>query len=157
MTSIRSVHLVFASSAFFALLVSKSTFADTGDDTLRVFLSKADLVVAGELLSEPVKRRSELGVVNISFELRVANSIKGDVPEDRDLRVRIVRYERVAGDELPWLRKGAKAILFLRNPRPGGRMGSVPVSADMWFGVQRMNRKMQESLKRLAAEAKADE
>lgn len=129
--------------------------ADEGDDTLRMYLSKSDIVVAGELLSEPKGRASEAGVVHLSFRFRVTDVLKGKAVDDRDILVAIARYELMSGDDLPWVRKGAKATLFLRKRSTKKGTGPELSGADMWFGIQPANWTMQKSLKRLAGEAAA--
>ncbi|HEX5445545.1 MAG TPA: hypothetical protein VFW87_17090 [Pirellulales bacterium] len=77
--------------------------------------------------------------------------LKWDIATGQRLPVRVVRFESARGDELPWMSKGAKAILFLRKARDGDQPRWV--SADVWFGIQPANSQMEESLKRIAAEA----
>ena len=133
--------------------LSYKVFASEGDDTLRYFLSKSDLAVAGRVASEPVGISSEMGVVEYVMDFQIADVLHGNVAVDGDLRLGVVRFELRPGDELSWLKKGAKAILFLKSS-PGDRRGWV--SADPWFGIQPDNHLMTQSLKRLAAERQAE-
>jgi hypothetical protein len=120
---------------------------------LRFFLARSDLVVLGEIASQPVGISSEVGVVEYACDFRVAEVLKGDKPGPTTLRVMIVRFELEEGDQLPELKKGGKCILFLKR----ASRGDIPPwrTADFWFGVQRPNLSMGRSLKRLAEQDEA--
>ncbi|HQU44971.1 MAG TPA: hypothetical protein PK867_19300 [Pirellulales bacterium] len=92
--------------------------------------------------------------MDLVFDLKVHEVLAGDVA-GHHLSVKVRRFESVAGDELSWLGKGAKVILFLKEAQPWEGRGWI--SVDMWFGVQPANRAMARSLKRLAAEGEANE
>jgi hypothetical protein len=59
----------YASTALFLftsaswLIVSAPALAEQGDDTLRMYLSKSEVVVLGEFASEPTGASLEAGVV----------------------------------------------------------------------------------------------
>lgn len=148
----RSLFIVTSAGAF-AIILPVIVGADEGDDTLRGYLAKSDLAVVGQIESEPFGLSSELGVVRYHFTFKISEVLKGNVATDHPLPVRIVRFESARGDELPWMSKGAKAILFLRKAPNGNQ--SRWVSADVWFGFQPANSQMQGSLKRLAKDAEA--
>ncbi len=140
-------------SALFVLLAVAAS-ADTSDDTLRFFLSKSDLVVLGEIASQPLGMSLEVGVVNYLCDFKVAEVLKGEKPGEAPLKVNIVRFEMEKADRLPELKKGAKCILFLKKTKEG----NIPAwaTADFWFGFQPPSPWMAKSLKRLAEqEAKA--
>ncbi|HJT31303.1 MAG TPA: hypothetical protein VJ783_04585 [Pirellulales bacterium] len=134
--------------------IASSAFADEGDDTLRGYLAKSDLVLAGRIQSEPFGFSTEIGVANYHFDFKISNVLKGDVAAGQTLPVRIVRFELERGDELPWMSKGEKAILFLRKAPDGDHPRWV--SADVWFGIQPPNSQMEKSLKQLAAAAEKE-
>lgn len=125
--------------------------ADDGDDTLRFYLSRADVVVLGEFASELDAHTREVGVVNYGGKFRIDQLIKGKVQGERrvggTIDVCIIRFEAVPGDRLPELKKGGRCILFLKdNKQPG----SPHTTVDVWFGVQRPSPWMARSLARLA-------
>ena len=136
-------------TVFCVLMIVMPTpvFGDDGDDTLTYFLSKADLAIAARIASEPAGLTGEYGVVNYVCKVNVLEVLKGTSIEKQELSVNIVRFERDPQDRIPWLKKGAKCILFLKWVGPKG----VPTwkTADFWFGIQRYGPWMARSLKRL--------
>jgi hypothetical protein len=62
------------------LALAAPASADSGDDTLRFFLSKYDLVVLGEITSQSVGISSEAGFVNYPCDFLVAEVLKGRKP-----------------------------------------------------------------------------
>lgn len=123
---------------------------DSGDHTLKAFLSKSDLVVTGAITSEPIGINHELGVPNYISEFRVKDVLKGDGSlKDQSIKVNIQRFEMDPKDKHPLIKKDGECILFLKNAAP-----NTPswVTADFWFGVQYPSPWMARSLKRLAAE-----
>jgi hypothetical protein len=131
------------------LVLAASAAADGGDDTLRFFLSKSDLVVVGKLTSEPAGVEKEAGVVNYRCQVAVSEVLKGKAATKGELTVNIIRFESAAEDKLPWFKKGATCILFLKSADP-----KTPAweTADVWFGVQPSSPWMARSLKRLAGQ-----
>jgi hypothetical protein len=127
-------------SAAFAMLMvggllTGTAAADEGDDTLRSYLAHAEVVLDAtvEELDGPV--HLELGVAHYLPEVRIHAVIKGAVADAKEpLRVEIVRFEMEEGDALPYLKKGARLVLFLRAQKPGNTPALV--TADMWSGVQ---------------------
>ena len=122
---------------------------DSGDDTLKSFLSKSDLVVMGKITSEPIGITSEAGVPNYICEFRVQDVLKGDGKlKDQVIKVNIVRFEMDAKDKHPLIKKDGECILYLKSATP-----NTPswVTADFWFGVQHPSPWMARSIKRLAA------
>ncbi|MEI9896475.1 MAG: YfbK domain-containing protein [Chthoniobacter sp.] len=121
--------------------------ADGGDDTLKFYLSKSDIVVLGTIVSEPIGIVDEVGVVNYVCDFKVSETLKGDVPaKDAVTRVTIVRFERDATDRHPLIKKGGECILFLKKTA-----GATPAlqTADFWFGVQYPSNWMGSAVKRL--------
>jgi hypothetical protein len=132
-------------AAGLAVLLAAHAVGDDGDDTLRFYLGKSDLVVVGTIASEPVGVVKEAGVVHYPCDVAVTDVLKGAAPE-KPLRVNIIRFERDEADTLPWLKKGARCILFLKAA------SGMPAwqTADVWFGIQPESPWMVRSLKRLA-------
>jgi hypothetical protein len=125
--------------------------ADDGDDTLRLYLSKSDLVALGAIASEPGCKFDEAGVPNYLCDFKVAEVCKGDRKlEGTTIRVAVVRFEASDQDRHPLIKKDAKCILFLKG-RPVGDVLHWE-TADFWFGVQHPSPLMARSLKRLAGE-----
>lgn len=52
--------------------------ADDGDETLRFYLSKSDVVALGKFASEPIGKSSEQGVVHYQADFKIARLIKGE-------------------------------------------------------------------------------
>jgi hypothetical protein len=125
-------------------------FADAGDDTLRFYLAKADVVVAGTIAAEPVGRMGEQGVITYLLDVKASEVVAGDAGKARRMHVYLNLFEFEPGDRLAYLRKGAKVILFQKRAEEG----AVPLweGADVWFGIQPYHSTMAMSLKRLAAE-----
>jgi hypothetical protein len=130
------------------LTLDASAVADEGDDTLRSYLARSDLVVLGEIASEPGEFQKESGVANYVCDFRVTEVLKGTKPAGDSLTVNIRRFEMDEADRLPELKKGSKCILFLKRAEGG----ETPAwkTADFWFGFQRPSPWMARSLKRLA-------
>jgi len=123
--------------------------ADDSDDTLRLFLSKSDLVVSGTISSEPWGLISGDGVPTYICEFNVSDVCKGDADlKDKTIKVNIRRFEMDKNDRHPLIKKNAECILFLKK----GPKGNTPVwtTSDFWFGIQHPIPWMVKSLKRLA-------
>jgi hypothetical protein len=129
------------------LALAAAAAANDGDDTLRFYLAKSDLVVRGEIASEPSATSKEDGVVHHICEFHIAEVLKGKKPATDTITVNIIRFEGDEADRLSELKKGGKCILFLKQAS-----GQTPVwqTADFWFGVQRPSPWLARSLKRLA-------
>ena len=138
------------------LLVPSVCRADDGDDTLRFYLAKSDLVVLGTIVSKPIAKSTEAGVLGYGCDFHVAEVCKGDAAlEDTTIRVSIGRFEGAKKDHHPLIEMDAECILFLKN----GSSGTIPrwLTADFWFGVQQPSPWMAKSLKRLASQEKPAE
>lgn len=121
--------------------------ASESDDTLRYYLSKSDLAVAGTLASEPVGVTDEDGIVHYICDLKVLDVLAGSLSEKR-IQVDVVRHELKEEDRLPYLRKGADVVLFLAKAGEG----ATPAwkTADLWFGVQFYNSALARAVPRVA-------
>ncbi len=137
-----------------ACLLPIAAFAEDGDETLLLYLSKSDVVVLGEFTTEPVGAVREAGLISYQAGFKIAQLIKGETRGNRKnggvIRVNLVRQELAAEDRLPDLKKGGKCILFLKVADK--RENPTHMAADVWFGVQRANSVMAKSLTRLVAE-----
>lgn len=125
--------------------LARKASADAGDGTLKGWLDRSDVVVDATIRSMPGAFINEIGVANYAVELEVHATLKGKelpppppdaVPKDQPARPRalIVRFELVEEDRLPYLKEGARVVLFLKElPK-----GNFPAhqTADFWFGVQ---------------------
>lgn len=140
--------LTIAALVLFGILAAS---AGEGDETLRFFLAKSDLVVSGTINSNSVVVTTDPGIPNYLFEFQVDDVLKGEVGlKGKLIRVSIRRFEGGRNWKgHPLLKDGAQCILFLRGVKPP----SLPAwrEADPWFSVQPANPSMTESLKRLAA------
>ena len=133
-------------SILVGLFSGVSVRADDGDDTLKFFLSKSDLVVAGKITTEPVARTFEAFVPNYLCEFKVDDIAKGDQKlKGQTIKVNIKRFEQVDQDKHPFVKKDAACILFLKSTSGGSWE-----TADFWFGVQSPGPWMMRSLQRLA-------
>src|SRR5262245_54157694 len=109
-------------------------------DTEEILLAKADVVVLGEFVSDPVRKAPREGVAHYQADFRIAQVIKWDAPGEvkagAAIKVHVVRSEKEAEDRLPELKKGGKCLLLLvcHDRKP-----AVPsyITADEWLGVQR--------------------
>jgi hypothetical protein len=137
--------LVFLSSLIAVLPVRGGS-----DDTLKLLLSKSELVAMGKITSEPDSIIEELDVPNYICEFRIKDVLKGDGKlKDQVIKVNIVRFEMDANDKHPLIKKDGECILFLKRTTPSS---SSWVTADFWFGLQHPSPLMAQSLKRRAAE-----
>ncbi len=118
---------------------------DDGDETIRFYLSRSKMVVAGEIKTEPIRSVKEAGVVSYRFEFQVSHHITGPVPGP-SIPVNVIRHELTEDDAIPPLKKGKKCILFLK---PTGDW-VIPTweSVDAWFGVQSDSAAMHKALGR---------
>lgn len=125
--------------------------ADGSDDTLRLFLSKSDLVVSGTIISEPAGIISEIGVPNYICQFKVSDVCKGDPRlKGETIGVNFKRFEMNKKDHHPLIKKDAQCILFLKNEGTEKKPGWV--TTDFWFGIQHPIPWMVKSMKRLAKE-----
>jgi len=123
-------------------------FADSSDDTLKLYLAKSDVIIQGTILNEPAGVFDEDGVPNFYCEFKVSDVLKGDANlEGTTVKVNIVRFEMDKKDHHPLIKKDAESILFLKRSKD-----NVPKleTADFWFGVQHPFPWLARSLKRLA-------
>lgn len=123
---------------------------ESGDGTLRYYLSKSTLVVSGEILDGPQGGSFDAGVSRYSLQLKVREVIYGDA-EDEELAVIVERIERNAREHLSFFKKGNPVILFLREKKTDQGLRHWR-GADPWFAVQQYNEGMVVMLKRLVKE-----
>lgn len=122
--------------------------AESGDDTLRYYLSKSQLVVIGTIENEPTAQFGEDSVPIYRFNFKVSEVLKGEWDKSKVLSPAVARFEQNEKDSVPCLlRKGGTCVLFLRSAPPN----SLPAweSVDPWFGIQHAGPMMARSLKRL--------
>jgi hypothetical protein len=152
--SLSPVARLLAALGLLLCLFAAPARADDGDDTLRAYLAKSDVVLLGEFTSEPESFVREAGMVHYQADFKIAQLLKGKPLAERrvggTIKVNVVRAEFEKDDRLPELEKGGRCILFLkcndRQPTPSY------ITVDLWFGVQRAWPTMAKSLARLAAE-----
>jgi hypothetical protein len=145
-----TVSLAWLGACFTLGWAGPAVRADDGDETLRGWLAKAELVVAGQIVSEPIGIIHETGVPNYICDFKIADVLKGDSSAvGTTASVNIVRFELAEKDKSPLVKKDAECILFLKNVSP-----DKPVwrTADAWFGVQQRSPALARSLKKLASE-----
>ncbi len=134
-------------------LAAPITMADEGDDTLKFFLSRSELIVSGRITTDPTGMSEEVGVFNYTCEFQIQDVLKGDTSlKGRDINVRIIRFERDARDKHPLIKKDKECILFLKSAPNASPTAPAWVTADCWFGVQEPGPWMARSLKRLTAQ-----
>ena len=125
------------------------TNADDSDDTLKFYLSKSDLIVAGKLANTPLGVTNEIGVIEYVCEYVVSDVIKGDKSlSGKTIKLTVTRFEMDAKDRTTLLAKNAESIIFLKQQKAG----SIPKwkTTDFWFGIQPQSSWMVRSLKRLS-------
>jgi hypothetical protein len=118
-----------------------------GDDTLRYYLSRSKLVVAGEIKTEPERVVEGEGIVRSRFEFQVSHHIAGP-STGPSIPVVVLRHERIGAGGVRPLEKKQSCILFL-NPAVDW-VTPTWESADVWFGVQENSNAMHTALTRLA-------
>lgn len=155
--------------AAFAVLVILGTARGeddhSGKDTLRFYLSKSSLVVSGEIVRATTPLMPGMGIVGYSFGLRVNKVLKGELPKempkaflppknpdvDKEDDLLWVGLGLSAGQTVPFFKKGAHVIVFLREEKlPGRRMALV--EADPYFALQQRDIFMEQRLAELAKE-----
>ena len=108
--------------------------ADAGDDTLKYYLSRADLVVLGEVTKHPVGILSAGSVTEV-FEFKIAQVLKGRGPtKGTTIQASAFHFDFDPEDTPRELRKGGTCILFLKSARP--KDAPAWTTVDPWFGVQ---------------------
>ena len=132
-----------------------TSFAYGGDDTLKFFLSKSDLVVFGEITSETAPVSEEVGAVYYFCDFTITEVLKSNrsIGIADPIRVNIVRREREQGDRAPELKKGCVSILFLKNV--GDDKKPRWETSDVWFGFQRATPGMRDALRRVVEDENA--
>jgi len=120
-----------------------TVLAEHGDQTILYYMSHSTLVVSGTMPSQPVGKTGEAGVVRYSFDIQITEVLHGHRPKEDTIRVQMTRVEMGTEDALPFLKKGAKCILFLTVYATTG-------VTDPWFGVQPYNSHMANRIKELS-------
>lgn len=132
------------------LLLCVAVRADDGDDTLRGWLAKSELVVSGTITNEPVAIQFDSGFARYSCDFKVEDVLKGEVAlAGQTIQVTITRSELDTPDRMVPIQKDHRCILFLKKAaadKPAWQ------TVDMWFGLQPTDPARQRSLKRLADE-----
>jgi hypothetical protein len=121
--------------------------------TLRHYLAKSDVIVAGEFTSEPAGNQVNGGFHHYQGDFKITRIVKWDSPDETRVGDTIKVHILLDGDErLPELTKGGKCLLFLtcRHLKPNPSF----ISADPWIGVQRPNAGLEKTLSRLVVEQK---
>jgi hypothetical protein len=119
--------------------------AESGDDTLKYFLSKSDLVVFGKITNMMV---FTTGTTIYLFDYQIREVMKGDgARKGQSIAVSINRMEDPKWKWNPFLKEGSECILFLRSAKPPAKPPWR--EADYWFAVQPPSGSMVSSLKRL--------
>ena len=136
------------------LILTAAVCAYGSEETLRYFLAKSDLVVLGEIASEPTRTSEEVGVVYYLCDFQIADVLSARKPTEESIRVKITRFEADEADRMPELKKGCRCILLLKNV--GGNEQPKWETADVWFGFQRPSPSLATTLKRLASPEKAE-
>lgn len=116
--------------------------ADDSDDTLRFYLSKAQLVIGCEVLDEPIGLVTEAGVTNYICQVRILSVLHGACDKEK-LRVNVVRFDGTG--RIP--KQDGKCILFLRNVALDTPEWQT---ADFWFGIMDYHERNAAALKRVA-------
>jgi hypothetical protein len=129
--------------------------SDEDDDTLLFLQSKSALVISGQVTS-PITQTLLKPMTYYSFDFKVAEVIKGELPKDKSIHVRINRVERYLIEESTFLKQGNQCILFLKPMEVRGSDKSHWQSADLWFGAQPYNHTMLGRLKKLLKQEDKD-
>lgn len=131
-----------------------STKGDGGDETLKFFLSKSDLVVMGKFTAEPDGHTTHPGVLQYLCEFQIQDVLKGNTGlKNQAIKLVLTCFEVTSEDKHPLVNKDGECILFLNQAPPQNKPPWR--SADFWFGVQPPSPTMAASLKRLAVEMSA--
>lgn len=120
--------------------------AETGDETLQHYLEHSELVVDATVKRVGPAISYEVGVVLYSTTVEVNRTLKGDPAPEGPLDTSIVRREVTKDDRLPYLKEGARVVLFLKQV---GDEKTRYETADVWFGVQPYSRPLADRLARL--------
>ncbi|MBM4073734.1 MAG: hypothetical protein FJ271_33155 [Planctomycetes bacterium] len=124
--------------------------ADRDADTLLFYLSKSEAVVVGKVTDGLQRIGVDFNTIPVNvigFQVKVTDSIKGNVAAKQTIMVTVTRAYSI-GQSLP-PEQGKKVVLFLKSS------GASWVSADKWFGMQPYSRTFVEHLKRVKSQAKA--
>ena len=84
-------------------LSSSARLADASDDTLKFYLSKSDLVVLGNVTSQPEVKFAQEGVSNYICDFKVKDILMGDAElKGKTIKVNIMRSEIDKFDPSTW-------------------------------------------------------
>jgi hypothetical protein len=133
------------------LIVAAMCAPASADEPLNCLLEKSELVVSGEIIEPPMVWNSEAGVNHYGFKFRVSKTLKGKAGAD-EIGVVFTRVELRNDERLPYFKKGAHLIFFLRHGQKDKGEPDCWIEADSWFGVQLYNRVLERSLQELAKE-----
>ena len=123
--------------------------------TLRVCVSKSDLVVYGTILSEPEPEDAGAGSIKWRFKFTIKETLHGEKPELDTLDVTLLRFKTHKEDHPSYLARDSECILFLQNAnaRPDGlasKESPVWQSSDKRFGIQPYEGMLAQSIQELS-------
>ncbi|HUY91211.1 MAG TPA: hypothetical protein VMV10_20905 [Pirellulales bacterium] len=113
---------------------------EIGEDSLLFYKSRASLVVSGDITEISKPLYADDSTCTRALRIKVGRIMRGGVQGD-EIAASVVRLEDESS-EPPFLKKGGRVILFLRERKGDPRYETV----DPWFGIQQGNSDMEELL-----------
>jgi hypothetical protein len=134
---------------FIAAFASVSAIADIGDDTLRQYMSKSDVVLAAQLKSLTVERGTNSTTYKLVFMTHTGGVYHGRGPHGEEITVDLLHPGDLPPGELTFpFSEGTAYILFLKKPLTPESKAWRP--ADPWFAVQPHYSALAHALRRLS-------
>lgn len=133
----------------FLTVLSGTLRADEGDDVLAFYLSKAPLVVAGEIVTADVGLSKGVSRKSYGISLKVTRVLKGKL-EEKEIGALCDRFVRKPNESPEFLRANTRVILFLRRAIEERGEGRGWRGVDPWFAVQPATEHLERALARLA-------
>jgi hypothetical protein len=124
--------------------------ARASEDTLRYYLSKSELSVTAEIVSDPVTQSSADGVSSTVFQAKVIAVLIGDATLVETIVEVRMDWRGTDEDKPSNLERTGKCILFLAKSKKESK--EIWQTVDTWFGFQSMSRAMAAELSRLASD-----
>jgi hypothetical protein len=125
------------------------------NDPLTCLIRSSDVIVAGEVIAEPLRASSEAGIVGYAVELKISQLIKGHEVGDRRVGGTIIfsseQWELEESDRKPELKRGGKFIVFLTCKERQGTSSYTTV--DGFLSIQRLSKALAKRLESFVGEA----
>ena len=136
------------------ILAPAILLAEPGDKALQFHMQQSQYVASGTIMSDITVHAGEKGTVTYTFRFQVSEYLHGSLTGGKQQTIKLNRNESGDGDTPPFMKKGAKCILFLHLVESHRGVGNIARVVDPWFGVQPYSSAMANRMKELTKQEK---